>query len=387
MADFNLAIIGEADFTRYFADAINKELKLLLVKNSNFNIDFSTNSFPQKTFLPEGTPISNPYGQICSKSFRIDLLHNVDLLTLFFEKELNCNKDLLDELLVHSAKYMDILNTLIIENYGKGLLGFFKKRPLYFIKNYKTFLNLSRGNSITESELKGFLEGLLLFFSPGEINPQYYRKYLLFSLLNKDIYRVNSDNTCLDSLETIDNDKLEEISYESSQWRLRFKNKTVTAHMVISAFPPHIFSLSSIKTPFRIDYDYIFYEFFIENIKTPIPMLDELIFIGEDGTPFLAENRKDAISIYVPYSVNNRPSIDLIKPFVVEFIPYLDLKEAEIKIKYGILPYYHKEKRRKLREKRTFFFPKSYDYPYFGSDGEILYRGRLRDIIWKRFLS
>lgn len=86
MADYHLVLIGESDFTGFFAEAFRNELKILVIKNSNFRDNFSTDLFPKKSYIPSEIDISAPYGQVCSDHFRIDLLNNIDLLKAFSKR-------------------------------------------------------------------------------------------------------------------------------------------------------------------------------------------------------------------------------------------------------------------------------------------------------------
>ncbi len=386
MTDFKVLLIGESDFTNHFINRFQGELKLCLVKNSCFNIDISEEFIPRLAFLPEGEKTTIPYAQICSDNFRVDLLHNTDIINLFFEKELKCRKPFFDNLIIDSATNLHLLNSLIFEYYTKGLIGFIKDKPLFFLKNYKTFINLSKNISPPSSEFDRFLKGLLLLFSPGEVNSGFYKKYLLYSIINKAPYRIKSEKPVdYKNIEVIENKKLLELVYYKSYWKLRFEDTELLADMIISAFPPHIYSFSHVSTPFRIDYENTFYEFLIRDIKTPVPMADELVFNTERGI-FYALKKENALSIFAPAKVNEKPESDFIKPFIDEFIPYFSLRKSDINVKYTGLVYHNRGRFRIFRKNRTCRFPKCYDFPYYGADGEILYRNTLSELIWKKFL-
>ncbi|MCX7990795.1 MAG: hypothetical protein N2999_01980 [Proteobacteria bacterium] len=386
MAQYNLVLIGESDFTGFFAETFKNHLSLFVVKNSNFKKGFSAQCFPSKSFIPDGTETASAYGQVCSDFFRIDLIHNLNLLTLFFDRDLRCNKDLLDSFVIKSAEYFEVLNNIIIENYPKGLTGLFFKRPLYFLKNYKLLANLIKNNPCPTEEFKIFMSGLSSFFAPGEKNYNYYKFYLLFSLLNKEVYKITDKTDSLKNIDSMDNDTLSEISYEKTRWKVVFHKDVIYADFIVSAVTPHIFSFNAVKTPFRTDYDHIFYEFFIDEIELPEPMLEELVFVDKKGREYLAVKRNNTLTIYSPGNIDVVPQVNLIEPFVEQFVPYLDL-DKNILVRPTVTPYHKKEKFRRFRDKRSFYFPKSYDFPYYGVDGEILYRNKLRDIIWKKFLS
>ncbi len=387
MTDFNILLIGESDFTCHFINRFQGELKLCLVSNSCFNLNISVETIPNLTFLPEGTKAALPYGQICSKDFRIDLLNNKDILCLFFEKELACHKAFFDNLILDSANQLHLLDMLIIDYYSKGFLGFLKDKPFFFLKNYKTFINLSKNIAPPSKSFEDFFNGLVFLFSPGELNSNFYKRYILYRLLNKDAYKINVEHTKnYKNLEIVENQMLKQIQYEKSHWKLKFENREISSDIIISAFPPHIYRLNNVKTPFRIDYQNMFYEFQIQNIKAPAPMAEELVFVSNHCN-YYARKKKDSISIFIPAPLEQIPDINQIKPFIDEFIPYFHLKSHEIEIKYTCLPFHEKGRFRRFRRNRSCWFPKSYDYPYFGADGEILYRNLLSELIWKRFLS
>lgn len=386
MTSYDLVLIGESDFTGFFADIFKKELKVLAIANSNFKRDFSIRQFPSKSYIPTGVETSSVYGQVCSEYFRIDLLHNLNLTSLFFQKDLKIESALLDDLKVKSAEYFEILNNIIVENFPKGMLGLLK-RPMYFLKNYSSIKRLIKSFPCPTEEFKIFMRGLTSFFAPGEANYNYYNFYLLYSLLNKNSYKMYSSRGSFKDLDIIESDRILELNYEKSNWKVIFEKKgSVTADFMISAFTPHIFHNDGIKNPFRVDYNQIFYEFLLEGIELPETMNEELVYIDKSGRDYFAIKGKSSLWVYTFYRANELPSVDLIEPFIEEFIPYVSLEKI-VSIKPTTIPYYEKERLKRFREKRTFYFPKSYDFPYYGTDGEVLYRNKLRDIIWKRFLS
>lgn len=385
MVDYNLVLIGESDFTAFFAESFKNELKILLIESSIFNNSFSNFLFPHKSFLPGEIEISNAYGQVCSDDFRMDLIANPDLLNLFFDKDLKCSKNFLNDYLIKSAKYLNLLNEIIVENYPEGLWGLFKKRPVYFLENYFVLTRFFRKISYPTEEFVKFTKLLISFFSPGEVNGAYYNFYLLFSLLNKPVYKIKENLSTMKSIKSLRDDELKEISYEDKKWKLIFAKQTITSEFIVSSLTPHLFILNSIKTPFRRDYNEIFYEFFIDDVELPEPMLDEIVYLDRNGREYFARKENQRIFIYTNYLIQEKPTIELIKPFVEQFIPYIKLNK-NVTIKPTNVPFYRKTMRRKLRDKRNFYFIRQYDFPFYGVDGEILYRNKLKEIIWKKLL-
>lgn len=386
MADFDLILLGEAPLTYELKNEFDGKVKLFFIGNKSISNNFSSDIFPSVSFVPTNKEVDGIYGQVTTPELRFDLTSEREVLNLLWQEELR-ESDLHFNSTVYScATESNIANMLLLEHYGDSFFSILTYNFEFAIKNAKLLTNffMSKLNQ-GKCYFKKFLETLNFFFAPGEINYRIFDKYLIYSLLSKKPHKIFEKTN--DSQSYIDNNdfgKLKAITY-GSDWEIRFEKQKVTGKVLVSAVPPHIFSLMDISNPFSLNYNTIFYKFIPEEkISSSPAMAEQLVFIDGTNRCFI-NNTKENIEFFVPASLNNTPDVVHIKPALKNLFPHIT-HLPKFKILPHVYPFYSKQPQKHITTGKNLYFSKNIEYPYLGIDGEILFRKRIKEILWKKLL-
>lgn len=384
MSHYDLILLGESSFTLDIKKEFDGKVKLLLLPNNIFSKEFSTALFPNTTFIPQRKEDEGVFGQLISDSFRFDLTTNREITKLLWTEEVKEVSETLDLIENNAAFELNIANLLFIEHYGEPFMSVLIKDFRLLLKNIKplkllflhSFPNVKR-------DFINFLSAMRCFFSPGEQNTKLYNKYLLYSLLSKKVYSVEDDFET--PTQKDDYGLLKGLTY-GTNWELRFENQKVTGKILVSALPPHLFTLSDITHPFKTDYDEAFYLFTPkEPIDPPCGMGKELVYINDNFYCFIKNDHDIGLQFYLPYKLGEPVKPDLPKPVIDALFPHVKTLPS-FNVKPHLYPNYTKSSKKTLTDQKNLFFLKNFEYPYLGIDGELIYRKRLKEILWKKLL-
>lgn len=386
MADFDLILLGEAPLTYELKNDFDGKVKLLFIGNKSISGNFSSDIFPSVSFVPTNKEVDGIYGQVTTPELRFDLTSVREILNLLWQEELRESEVHFNSIVYRCATESNIANMFLLEHYGDSFWSILTDNFKFAIKNAKLLTNffLSKLNP-GEYHFKSFLETLNFFFAPGEINYKIFDKYLIYSLLSKKPHKV-FEKINESQFHKTNNDfgKLKAITY-GSNWEIRFENQKVTGKVLVSAVPPHIFSLMDISNPFSLNYNSIFYKFIPEEKIFPSPaMADQLVFTDRTYRCFI-NNSKENIEFFVPASLNHTPDVEHIKPALKNLFPHIT-HLPKFKILPHVYPFYSKQPKKHITTGKNLYFFKNIEYPYLGIDGEILFRKRVKEILWKKLL-
>lgn len=383
MPDFDLILLGESSFTLDLKAEFEGKVNLLFLDNTVFKKCFSADYFPSSTFIPQSKEHSHTFGQLVSETFRFDLTTKKEVTQLLWTEELKESSEVLDLLEDRAAEELNIANFFLIEKFGESFLSAMINEFGFLIKNFKTLKNLYLLPLPESKTLKTFFFALRQFFSPGEQNPNVYNKYLLYSLLTKKAYLLEDDTE--KKVPRGDRGFLTGIT-KGDNWELRFEAGKVTGKTVVSAIPPHLFSHFEITHPFKTDYDEAYYLLISEeSVEPPCGMEGEVFFINDNIFCFINNDRKGIFKIFLPHNINKLPDPEIVRPVFNCLFPHIKSLPA-FRVEPHIYPNYKNPVKKHLDMAKNIYFLKNFEYPYLGIDGELLYRKRLKEFLWKRLL-
>lgn len=381
MHNYDIIFLGDSEFTRDLYNHFSGKCNVAFISNACFKKEFSTIYFPKITFLPYGKENDELFGQVCWNDFRFDLFPSRQITQLFLEEIFHDGSSFFSKIINESTKEMDYLNQLVLDNFSNSLLSFLKKNIKNIFKDGKSFFSIFKELPIDKNK-KDFIEGLSCFFAPGEKNYFFYKKYLLYSLLCKIPFQIDSKEIPVTLYET---SFLKEIK-KTSSWQLIFEDKTMETKVIVSTIPPHILSYCQVTHPFKEeDLNIFFHIQFLEDIQKPTGMADELVFVQND-TYWYFLYQENKLSILTNSNIKEIPKKEKVTSILKKFLPYLD-NVCDFKVLPHIFKVHeHIFKANRFNKFKNFFFLKNTDFPMYGSDGEMLYRNRLKEILWKKLL-
>ncbi|MCX7642033.1 MAG: hypothetical protein N2Z20_05300, partial [Elusimicrobiales bacterium] len=226
------------------------------------------------------------------------------------------------------------------------------------------------------------IEALAFFFAPGETNNNFYNRYIIFSLLTKKIYRITLQEQKIKQV--IENDSLKEIKRTERGMHLIFKNTEIEGKFLISTIPIHILNLGNIKHPFTNKFSEIFYNITFKDIILPNYLPEYLLYIENQDYCYIT-HRENILNLYQKKPLGKYPEEEEIKKLMKNIFPHLD-NLPEYTIKPHIFVSHNFKDKIKFNMDKNIFFTKNIEYPYYGGDGEILFRNTIKETLWKRLL-
>jgi hypothetical protein len=381
MQKYDLIFFGKSSFTEDLYTYFSKHVKTILLDNDSINYPFSTTFFTPFCFIPQNTETENFLGYIADNSMRFEI-NTTPSITQIFIDEIFQNNMLFNDLLIKASQQINLLNEIIIESNGKFSLSL-------LLRNLKTSndIKIFFETIIKQVYNKSFDEFLSLFekfFAPGEVNTYLYRKYLFFSLLTKKTYEINNIKTILNTNKS-NSSLLTEIKATEEGWILNFTDKSIEGKFLISTITPHILNFAHIKHPFKVDYDKIFYEVkFTELLEIP-SSFPTLLLYKDTITHYYFFKANKNLSVFIEANLENKPNKDSLEKSLKNIFPHL-----EVLPNYELIPHIFiankNVRKRKLILNKNYFFTKNYEFPFLGTDGEVLYRNTLKEFLWKKLL-
>lgn len=384
MTKYDLALVGLSDFTLELKKEFDGRANILFVDNSAFKDAFSTDIFPNVTFIPQTNQVESLYGQLITPSFRFDLTPQRDILNLLWNEELLEDSNIYDVIEKRASLELSLANFIVRENYGNTFFSLLREHLFFLIKNYKTLKNLYL-TPLPKGERVGkyFISALRFFFAPGEANTELFDKYLFYSVLSNRPYKIERENIPLIQRPTYG--FLKGITL-GEDWELRFEKEKITAKVLVSALTPHIYSLLNIQHPFKINYEMAFFCLIPESpIEAPTAMEEELVFMDEKLCCFIKYDKDSGLKLYLPLRLGENFDRNSILPLFRQLFPHVkDI--PTFRVIPHIYPFFAKRNSKNLTFGKNIYFCKNFEYPFFGIDGEMLYRKRLKEILWKKLL-
>lgn len=380
MQKYDIIFLGKSSFTEDLHNHFQSHVNTIIIDNTCIPVNFSSAFFPGINFIPSEKEVDYPFGYIASNNYRFELNPDVNVSKIFFSECFE-NLEELGEILLYEASFqINYLHQLIHDNFTQSPYKFLFKT---IFKDYKNIIRVFKKLNIKDDNFIKFIEALTAFFSPGEYNNYFYSKYLLFSLISKKPYKMPSFE--LKTKQIITNEILKEIRYSEKGFELIFENIKLEGKFLISTIPPHIFDLSGIKHLFNHHVKEIFYNISFKNeIPLPTYLPEEIIYFNDRNFWFITIKNNE-LNLYKKDLINKIPERDEIAKLFANIFPHIDpLPEYTINphIFLGNQP----KDKKKLNLNKNFFFTKNFEYPYYGSDGETLYRNIIKETIWKKLL-
>ncbi len=380
MQKYDIIFLGKSSFTEDLFNHFYSHVNTVIIDNDCFPLKFSTHFFPEISFIPTLWELDYSYGYIVTNNYRFELNPDINIVKIFLNECFKQIDGLAEKLTFEASSYINFLSQLILYNFGKSNNSFIFKN---FFKDPKTVWNVLKKLDFDDREFKKFINALSLFFAPGECNNQLYSKYLLFSLFTKKPYKTKLYEK--KPKQTISKEKLKEIKKSNKGFELIFENIKIEGKFLISTIPPYILNLSKINNPFSQKTDEIFYNIdFHDSIALPSYLPEKLLYYDNETFIYLIlENKK--LNLFKKQLISEKLSKDFISKIVKFIFPHIDtLPDYEIKPHIFIA---HKiSKSNNLNLHKNYFFTKNIEYPFLGSDGEILYRNIIKETIWKKLL-
>ncbi|MCX7769547.1 MAG: hypothetical protein N2202_00525 [Proteobacteria bacterium] len=379
MQKYDIIFLGKSSFTEDLHNHFQSHVNAILIDNSCIPLDFSVDFFPEITFIPTDKEVDREFGYIISTNFRFELNSNNAVTKIFLDK---CFKDidgLYEKLNLEASFQINYLNELILENFSKSPYSFLIKN---FFRDTKNILRIIKRLDFNSRELKKFIEALAFFFAPGETNNNFYNRYIIFSLLTKKIYRITLQEQKIKQV--IENDSLKEIKRTERGMHLIFKNTEIEGKFLISTIPIHILDLGNIKHPFTNKFSEIFYNIIFKDVVIPNYLPEYMLYHDNQDYWFIIK-RENRLSLYKKNPLEKSPGKEEINKILTNLFPHLD-KLPEYVIKPHIFVSHNWKDKMKLNMNKNFFFTKNIEYPYYGSDGEFIYRNIIKETLWKRLL-
>jgi len=387
MADFDLILLGNTGFTRELRHEFDGKVKLLFVDNDTFNGNFSSDIFPEITFIPQTRQKEGLFGQVTSDNFRFDLSTEKDIFNLMWTEELREAPELLDNFEKAAAYELNAMNFLLIENYGDNFFSLLTKEFNFIIKNFKQFVSFYFHTFPDgKGEFKSFLAALKLFFAPGECNKSYFDKYLLYSIVSKRLYKIEDEVVSPNQNNQKNSFGLLKAITQGENWELRFEKQKITGRTLVSGLPPHLLTMLDVSHPFHTFYSKAFFcltpdEF----VEPPSAMAEELVYLDEDSFCFIKNSKKEGLRFFVPAAISEKIDDDRLTGVFKTLFPHVKSLPS-FTISPHIYPFYDVYHKNKVIEGKNLYFLKNFEYPFLGIDGEMLYRKRLKEILWKKLL-
>jgi hypothetical protein len=381
MQKYDLIFFGKSSFTEDLYTYFSKHVKTILLDNDSINYPFSTTFFTPFCFIPQNTETENFLGYIADNSMRFEI-NTTPSITQIFIDEIFQNNMLFNDLLIKASQQINLLNEIIIESNGKFSLSLLL-RNLKTSNDIKIFFETIK-KQVYNKSFDEFLSLFEKFFAPGEVNTYLYRKYLFFSLLTKKTYEINNIKTILNTNKS-NSSLLTEIKATEEGWILNFTDKSIEGKFLISTITPHILNFAHIKHPFKVDYDKIFYEVkFTELLEIP-SSFPTLLLYKDTITHYYFFKANKNLSVFIEANLENKPNKDSLEKSLKNIFPHL-----EVLPNYELIPHIFiankNVRKRKLILNKNYFFTKNYEFPFLGTDGEVLYRNILKEFLWKKLL-
>jgi len=381
MQKYDLIFFGKSSFTEDLYTYFSKHVKTILLDNDSINYPFSTTFFTPFCFIPQNTETENFLGYIADNSMRFEI-NTTPSITQIFIDEIFQNNMLFNDLLIKASQQINLLNEIIIESNGKFSLSLLL-RNLKTSNDIKIFFETIK-KQVYNKSFDEFLSLFEKFFAPGEVNTYLYRKYLFFSLLTKKTYEINNIKTILNTNKS-NSSLLTEIKATEEGWILNFTDKSIEGKFLISTITPHILNFAHIKHPFKLDYDKIFYEVkFTELLEIP-SSFPTLLLYKDTVTHYYFFKANKNLSVFIEANLENKLNKDSLEKSLKNIFPHL-----EVLPNYELIPHIFiankNVRKRKLILNKNYFFTKNYEFPFLGTDGEVLYRNTLKEFLWKKLL-
>lgn len=380
MQKYDIIFLGKSSFTEDLLNHFQSHVNTIIIDNDSIPVNFSLDFFPKVTFIPSDKEVDSSYGYIVSNSYRFELNPNINISKIFFTECFRNIDGLSEKLILESSLQITFLNQIIMDNFEKSPYKWIFKN---FFKYPKDISRIVKKIEIKDVEFNQFVDALCIFFAPGEYNNQFYRKYLLFSLLSKKPYKILPNE--LKTKQIVEKEKLREIRNSEKGFELIFDNIKLEGKFLVSTIPPHILNLGNVKHPFDNQLQEIFYNVsFDDNVILPSYLPEELVYFDNKDFWFITiKNNK--LNLYKKSSLNKRPGKDEIFHILSIIFPHIDPLPEYI-VKPHIFIDNQPKNKKKLNLNKNFFFTKNFEFPYYGSDGEILYRNIIKENIWKKLL-
>ncbi len=384
MPDFDLILLGETAFTIDLKSEFEGKVKLLFVDNTAFKKEFSTELFPEVTYIPQTKQIEGLFGQVISESFRVDLSSKRNIFNLMWTEELKEKIEKLDLLEKSAAFELNIANYLMLESFAESMFSTLIKNINFTFKNLsqirKLYLHrLSNGIG----EFKNFITTLRLFLAPGEVNNAAFDKYIFYSFISKQPYKIEEELFVNSSKN--DAGLLVAITH-GENWELRFEKQKVTGKILVSGIPPHIFNICDISHPFELGYHRAFFCLTPVSPLEPSPMMaDELVYANKDRFCFIKKQKNKGLHFFVPAKISEKLDLGVLEDVFDSLFPHV-INLPQFNVLSHIYPVYDSFKNKKFAEEKTVYFLKNFEYPFLGIDGEMLYRKKLKETLWKKLL-
>lgn len=385
MQKYDIIFLGRSSFTEDLHYYFLNHLKTILIENNSIPIDFSSEFFPKFTFLPQEKSKEESLGYVITDSFRFELNSNSIITKIFLEEIFENISQLFDKILFDASIQLNYLNDIIIENFDKTPKQFLFKNLKLILKDFKNIRETFSKYTSIDNKFVNFLSNIGNAFAPAEKNSYLYEKYIIFSLLNKKTFTIN----CPQFTKRSENDtKIKEIRFENNLWKIFFEDddQLLEAKFLVSTIPPHILSLSNVVHPFKVDYDKIFYEYsFYEPLKIPTDFPEYVVY--EKGKDIWYFVKKDCELLIFKKGILPNPDNDkkIFSEIIYDLLPHLETI-PEYKCVPHIFVAYDRKPKKRLNLDKNIFFTKNLEYPFYGSDGEVLYRNKLKETIWKKLL-
>ncbi len=382
MQEYDLIFLGKSSFTEDLHNHFSNHIKTILIDNDCISCLFSTTYFTPFCFIPQNSETENLLGYIVDDSIRFEV-NTESSVTQIFIDEIFQNHTLYNDILIKASQQINLLNEIVIEHYGKVSLSLFFKNLKTSANDIKRFFETIK-KQVYNKSLDEFLTIFEKFFAPGEFNSFLYRKYLFFSLLTKKTYEINNIKTNL-NINKNNVSLLTEIKSSDKGWILNFTDKSIKGKFLISTITPHILNFAHIKHPFKINYNNIFYEVkFIEPLEIPSSFPTLLVYKENNAYTYFFKIHND-LSIFIERGLGNPKNNGSFEKSLMNVLPHLEHLP-----KYELIPHIFiankNVKKGKIILNKNYFFTKNYEFPFLGTDGEVLYRNALKEFLWKKLL-
>jgi hypothetical protein len=381
MQKYDIIFLGKSSFTEDLHSHFHSHVNTIIIDNNCIPIDFSADFLPEITFIPSNKELEDAFGYIIFDNCRFELNPNINITKIFLKEIFKDIEDLNEKLIFEASSQINYLNELILDNFSKHPLNYFFRK---LFKDTKSIFKIFKKIDIAETKFIKFVDTLCTFFAPGESNNWLYSKYLLYSLLSKKIYKFHPNEQPLKQI--IEKESLKEIKLANNSYELIFDKQKFYGKILISTIPPHILNLANIKHPF-INYkaDEIFYNVsFCDNITIPT-YLPEHMVLNDDKNLWLIKIKENKLNLYKKHQLNKEVEHKEIFCIVNKILPHID-KLPEYRIKPHIYIQNQRKEKKKLSLDKNYFFTKNIEYPYYGSDGEFIYRSIIKEALWKKLL-
>lgn len=380
MQKYDIIFLGKSSYTEDLFNHFQGHVNTIIIENSCIPLDFSTDFFPEISFIPNHKQVDDNFGYLISKNYRFELSPNTNVLKIFFDE---CFKHIerINEILAFEASLqINYLHDLIVNNFLVSPYIFFLKK---IFKDSKKVLKIFKKLEIKNADFNKFINVLCNFFAPGEINTHIYCKYILFSLLSKKPYKFPFFEQ--KTKQYLSNGILREIRQSEKGFELVFDNIKIEGKFLISTIPPHILNLANVKHPFTHSFKEIFYNIsFFAEIDLPSFLPEYMIYYDENDSWYISIKDKK-LNFYKKHVINKIPELDEITNILTTIFPHFDYI-PEYTVKPHVFGVNQQKVNKKIKLNKNYYFTKNIEFPYYGSDGEVLFRNIIKETIWKKLL-